>query len=52
MIVALAFVASFIVGICGLAAVSLCVMSSRRSRQEERLVDTRPFDDRRPEERR
>src|SRR3990167_4099284 len=37
MIAALAFLAGVVVGICGLAGGSLCVMSSRRPRPEERL---------------
>jgi len=57
MIVALAFVASFIVGICGLAAVSLCVVARRAERRVHDSLPTDllrgvPFDDRRPEERR
>ena len=54
MIAALAFLAGVVVGVGGRAAVSCCVASSRMSRAEGRwlIVDTRPFDDRRPEERR
>ena len=54
---ALAFLAGVVVGVvagvCGLIAGSLTMFSSRLSRREERAArDQRPFDDRRPEERR
>jgi hypothetical protein len=42
---ALAFLAGLLVGVCGLLAVSLCMVSSRVSRLEERW---RPMDDRAP----
>jgi len=63
-IVALAFLAGVVVGVCGLAAVSLCVVARRACvvarRAERHLHDSlptdrlrgMPFDDRRPEERR
>lgn len=48
---ALAFLAGVVVGIGAVFAVAYWMVSSRL-RWEKRLVDARPFDDRRPEERR
>jgi len=57
MIAALAFLAGVVAGVCGLAAVSLCVVARRAERRVHDSLPTDllrgvPFDDRRPEERR
>lgn len=49
-VAALAFLAGVVVGACGLAGLACMQMAARMSRREE--TDVRPFDDRRPEERR
>lgn len=48
LVAGLAFLAGMLVGACALAGVACWRMSGRRGY----VADTRPFDDRRPEERR